>query len=87
MNQIERLRDFGKKLQKDIHNLFDLQLILLNIWASSAFIERFFSVSGIICDIKRANMEEDLIRMRSMLILIKANMPILNSTNEFSLTK
>ena len=84
MNQIERLRDFGKKLQKDISNLFDLQLILLNIWASSAFIERFFSVSGIICDIKRANMEEDLIRMRSML---KANMPILNSTNEFSLTK
>ena len=65
-------------------NLFDLQLILLNIWASSAFIERFFSISGIICDIKRANMEEDLIRMRSML---KANMPILNSTNEFSLTK
>ena len=59
--------------------LFDLTIILLNISASSAFIERFFSIAGIVCDLKRLNMKEDLIIMRS---LMKTNMTVLAELNE-----
>ena len=72
---------FWEKNMKILPRLFELQIILLNISASSAFIERFFSVSGIVCDLKRGNQEEDLIIMRSML---KANMTILTTMNEVS---
>ena len=71
-------KKFWGKFRIQLPNLFDLQVILLNISASTAFIERFFSISGIVCDIKRATMEEDLIIMRSMM---KANISILNSMN------
>jgi len=59
--------------------LYELQLLLLNIPASSSFIERFFSISGIVCDVKRLNMKEDLIIMHS---LMKANMNILKELNQ-----
>ena len=62
--------------------LFDLQNILLKIPASSSFIERFFSIAGIVCDIKRLNMTDELIIERSMM---KAHIEILkelNLTNE-----
>ena len=59
--------------------LFDLQIILLNIPASSSFIERFFSISGIVCDSRRLNMNDELIVMIS---LMKANMSILNELQE-----
>ena len=60
-------------------NLFKLTVILLNIKSSSAFIERYFSISGIICDKRRLSMKDDLIIMRSMM---KTNMKILTELNE-----
>jgi hypothetical protein len=60
-------------------NLFDLQIILLNLPATSSFIERFFSISGIVCDVRRLNMTDDLVIKRSMM---KANMNILKDLNK-----
>ena len=61
--------------------LYQLQQVLLNIPATSSLIERFFSISGIVCDIRRLNMTDDLIIMRS---LMKANMHILKDLNQIS---
>ncbi len=74
--------EFWKENQREIPILFELQLILLNVPATSSFIERFFSIAGIVCDIKRLNMTDELIIERS---LMKANIEILkelNVTNE-----
>jgi len=71
--------DFWLKHRSDMPKLFDLQIILLNIPASSSFIERFFSLSGIVCDSRRLNLNDELIVMRS---LMKANMTILNEMHE-----
>jgi hypothetical protein len=65
---------FWKEKRLEMPNLFKLSIILLNISSTSAFIGRIFSISGIVCENKRANMTDDLIVMRSML---KANMDIL----------
>ena len=65
-------------------NLFELQVILLNLPATSSFIERFFSLSGIVCDIKRLNMTDDLVIKRSML---KANMNILRDLNKIQINE
>jgi hypothetical protein len=73
--------EFWKEHRLKMPNLFNLQIILLNISSSSSFIERFFSISGIVCEIRRCNMNDDLVVMRSMM---KANMPILNDLNEIS---
>ncbi len=51
-------------------NLFELAQILLNIPASSAFIECFLSICGIICTKRNNNMGDKLLIMRS---LTKAN--------------
>jgi len=53
--------------------------ILLNIQSSSAFVERFFSICGIICKKRASNMKNKLIIMRSMM---KANFHLLNEFNE-----
>lgn len=55
--------------------LSKLAAILLNISSSSAFIERFFSIAGIICSKRRGNMKNDLIISRS---LLKSNINTLN---------
>jgi hypothetical protein len=49
---------------------------LLNIPASSAFIERFFSLCGAICKSRCGNMTAQTIINRCML---KANMELLNN--------
>ena len=59
-------------------NLFKLAQILLNIQASSAFIERFFSICGIICTKRNNNMGDELLIMRS---LMKANIKTLKELN------
>ena len=72
---------FWKRYKNHLPKLFDLSVILLNISSSGAIIERFFSISGVVCDLKRSNMTEDLIIMRSML---KTNMHVLTELNETS---
>ena len=42
-------------------------LILMNIPSNSAFVERFFSLCGIICHDKAGNMSDDLIINRAMI--------------------
>ena len=79
LKKIKKTRDFWLHHKNNMPYLYELQLLLLNIPASSSFIERFFSISGIVCDVKRLNMKEDLIIMRS---LMKANMNILKELNQ-----
>jgi len=61
--------------QSKFRKLSELYFLLNSIPASSAYIERFFSISGIVCDQKRMTMEDDLIIHRSML---KAKMKFLD---------
>jgi len=51
--------------------LRELFLLLSNIPSTSAYIERFFSITGLVCDKRRLQMSDDLIERRSML---KVNM-------------
>ena len=59
---------------KELPHLNKLSIILLNIQASSAFIERFFSITGVVFKSRCGNMGDDLIIIRS---LLKTNMEIL----------
>ena len=56
--------------------LADLALLLLNIPSSSAFIERFFSICGAICNKRSGNYSDEMIILRSVL---KANMNTLQN--------
>jgi hypothetical protein len=62
--------------RKTLSSLYKLAQRLLTIPASSAFIERFFSVCGVVCKKRCGNMSDELIIMRSFL---KCNIDILNS--------
>ena len=62
--------------RKTLPSLYKLAQRLLTIPASSAFIERFFSVCGVICKKRCGNMSDELKIMRSFL---KCNIDILNS--------
>jgi len=62
---------FWQKNVLEIPKLGDLYLLLSNIPSTSAYIERFFSIAGLVCDKRRLQMSDDLIECRSML---KANM-------------
>lgn len=55
--------------------LHKLTLILSSICSSSASVERFFSLTGFVCDRRRLNMKSDLIIIRS---LLKTNFHLLN---------
>jgi hypothetical protein len=61
---------FWKKYTSTFPNLSKLALILLTTQSSPAFIERFFSICGVVCKPKASNMKDGLIITRSML---KAN--------------
>jgi len=56
-------------------NLRDLALKLLTIPSTSAFVERFFSICGVVNDKRRTNMREDTFVART---LLKPNVKILN---------
>ena len=66
---------FWLRYKSALPNLFKLALKLLNIQASTAFIERFFSICGIICSDKNSNINDKTIVMRSIL---KANIDTFN---------
>jgi hypothetical protein len=74
----QSISSFWKNYKNHLPKLFDLSVILLNISSSGAIIERFFSISGEVCDLKCSNITEDLIIMRSML---KTNMHVLTELN------
>lgn len=76
---IKSTRSFWIANKGKFPKLLKLAIYLLNISASSAFVERFFSIAGIICKKNSGNMNEDLIIKRSML---KANIEILDELNE-----
>ena len=71
---------FGKNMKKKMPNLFELALLLTHIPPSSSFIERFFSVCGIVKDKRQGNMSSNLLEMRSQL---KANLSYLKLTKDF----
>jgi len=79
LKKIKKTIEFWKENKSLMPHLFELQIILLNLPATSSFIERFFSISGIVCDVRRLNMTDDLIIKRSMM---KANMNILRDLNK-----
>ena len=70
--------EFWRKCQDKMPTLYSLALILENIPSNSAQIERFFSITGIICDKKRLRMTHEMIIMRSML---KTNISVLEKLN------
>jgi hypothetical protein len=62
--------------KKELPLLCQLAYILLGIPASSAFIERYYSICGVICKKRNGNMSGELLIERCML---RANMQILNN--------
>lgn len=67
--------NFWNKYSCDLPYLGKLAKILLNVPASSANIERFFSIAGVICKSRAANMSDELIIERS---LLKVNLKLLD---------
>ena len=67
--------EFWRRNSEKFPFLLKVAAILLNIPSSSAFIERFFSLCGIISTTLNANMKDELLIMRAML---KVNMNILS---------
>ena len=61
-----KFQEIGIK-KRDFPHLCTLFLILNSISASSAYIERFFSICGIICTQRNQNSKEDLFLARAML--------------------
>ncbi|RNA14210.1 hypothetical protein BpHYR1_004306 [Brachionus plicatilis] len=58
---------FWNQYMDEMPILARLDLVLLNIHVSSAFIERFFSICGMICKKNSGNIKDELIITRSML--------------------
>jgi hypothetical protein len=71
----------NSQIQKQMPKLSQLFFILNTIPATSAAIERFFSIAGIVNDKRRLRMRDDLVIQRTM---IKSNMELLeNSSKKF----
>ena len=75
-NRTRSTNNFWEKYAEKLPKLFKLFLMLHNITSTSASVERFFSIAGLVCYKRRLMMKEDLIEYRSML---KANMSVLDS--------
>lgn len=67
LEETDSNKKFWLEEKKKLPKLFQVATILLNISASSAYVERFFSICGIICHQRAARMSDDLIISRSML--------------------
>ena len=76
-------KDFWIEFSEKLPNLYKLANILLNICASSAFIERFFSICGLICKDRSLAMSDDLIVTRC---LMAANISVLEELNNLCRT-
>ena len=53
--------------KKNFLNLYKLSLVLFNIPSSSAFVERFFSICGIVNNQRRGNMKDQNLINRAFL--------------------
>jgi len=73
---------FLLKYQLKYPSLFQLSLILYNIPASSAFIERFYSLSGNVCKSRSGNLSAETIIAKCML---KSNLEILKKLKKTQL--
>jgi hypothetical protein len=71
--------EFWRKHERLLPQVYKLAIILCNIQSSSAFIERFFSICGVVCKKRAANMNNKLIIMRSVM---KTNIHILENLNQ-----
>jgi hypothetical protein len=72
---------FWKKNIPKLPKLVELFIIISNIPAASAGIERFFNMTGLINNDRRLRMKDDLVEMRS---LFKVNLPILDELSMLS---
>ena len=79
INNVMSSADFWNDNKNKFLILYKFIQIILNIPATSAMLERFFSITGIICDKRRLNMNIDLIIMRCM---FKVNMILLNEIHK-----
>jgi hypothetical protein len=68
--------EFWKKYKNEVPCLFKLALKLLTIPATSAFLERFFSYAGIICNNRTPNLSDEMLNNRS---IIRRNMSLLEA--------
>jgi hypothetical protein len=75
LEEFKSTTSFWHQKHGKLPNLYKLSLILLNIPSSSAYIERFFSICGFVCDNRRGNMSTNLTIKRC---LLSANIYILN---------
>ena len=71
-------KEFWTKKATDFPHLHELSKALFCIQSSSAFIERFFSICGVVCKKRSSNMSDEKIILRSFL---KSNMKLLNEMN------
>jgi hypothetical protein len=76
LKDIKSTQEFWFKHKYETPHFYKAALKLLNIPASSAFIERYFSICGIINNDRCGNMSSDLLITRS---LLKANVEVLDS--------
>ena len=67
LTKIKSTKSFWLANVKLFPNLSKVAVILTNITSNSAFVERFFSLCGIISNQKTGNMSDDLLIIRSML--------------------
>ena len=67
---------FWRENKHRLPYLYKLNLVLFNIPASSAHLERFFSIAGLVSNNRSRNMSNDLLIMRTM---IKVNIGLLDN--------
>ena len=77
-------RSFWSKQSTSIPLLSALAKRTLNIQASSAVVERFFSICGVICGKREMNTSDELLIMKSVL---KTNIELLNELSTQSTTQ
>ena len=74
-------KQFWIKFMQRFPHLTQLAIVLTNIPCSSALVERFFSIYGIVCKKQSLAMNDDLIITRC---LLKPNIQLLNELNDLS---
>jgi hypothetical protein len=67
LTKIKSTRSFWESNKVLFSNISRIAVILFNITSNCAFVERFFSLSGIISNERRGNMSSELLIIRSML--------------------